>query len=291
MSEPTFRDAGEDVVVELPVPSGMAAEDVRVSGGADALVIRTSDAAAPLLSVVQVYSTVDPAATRVEVPTDGTLRITLRKLDPDLAWPGLHAQDAPQVSSTPRGAARRRRLRPSAVHGCISTASKLRHMSSILRQFSSVKFRFASHLRRKHRPWALTVQRQMAEGTPAGRWRSAPRSSRCCRPARMAIWMRARSALSLLGRQTCRCQLCKASLKFLLAPDDTLTQLWRCYKPRSRCACACNVKCYQRRVQAVTSLADCMPAGSSWGFRQRGGAERQRRRRAVRAALRRAARP
>ena len=84
-------------MVDLSIHSGTA-EDVHVSGGADALVIRTDDAeAAPFLSVVQLFSTIDPAETRVEVPANGTLRVTLRKLNPDLPWPGLEAQDAPQV--------------------------------------------------------------------------------------------------------------------------------------------------------------------------------------------------
>ncbi len=104
MPEPTFRDAGPDVVVELPVPRGTAAENVRVSGGADALAVQMSEAEALLLSVVQLYSTVDPAATHMEVLADGTLRVTLRKLDPDLPWPSLHAQDAPQVSCKTPGA-------------------------------------------------------------------------------------------------------------------------------------------------------------------------------------------
>ena len=101
MPEPVFKDAGTHVVVELPVKRGTAAEDFHISGRADALVIHSSDTAeAPLLSVVQLYSTVDPEGTRVEVPADGRLRVTLRKLDPDLPWPGLEARDAPQVLSS-----------------------------------------------------------------------------------------------------------------------------------------------------------------------------------------------
>jgi hypothetical protein len=104
-------DAGPDVVVELPVESGTAAEDLHVSGGADDLVIRSSDAAeAPLLSVVQLYSTVNPGGTRVKVPADGTLRVTLRKLDPDLPWPGLEARNAPQVLSSQHGNRQSRRV-------------------------------------------------------------------------------------------------------------------------------------------------------------------------------------
>ena len=115
MPEPKFRDAGTDVVVELPVSCGTTAQDVRVSGGADALAIRTGDAEAPLLSVLQLYSTVEPAATRIEVPADGSVQVTLRKLDPDLPWPSLHAQDAPQASGRPRGAV-------DAASAAISTA-------------------------------------------------------------------------------------------------------------------------------------------------------------------------
>ena len=116
MPEPTFRDAGDNVVVELPVPSGTAEQDVHVSGGADALIVSTRDAEAPLLSVVQLYSTVDPAATRVEVPTDGTLQVTLRKLDPGLPWSSLHAQDAPPVSRISLAAQPMLRLQSSALH-------------------------------------------------------------------------------------------------------------------------------------------------------------------------------
>ena len=101
MPEPTFTDAGEDVVVEVPIESGIAAEDVHISGGADALAIRTGEAGPPLLSVLQLYSTVAPAETRVEVPGDDTLRVTLRKLDPGMPWPSLHAQEAPQVTVSP----------------------------------------------------------------------------------------------------------------------------------------------------------------------------------------------
>lgn len=101
-TDAVFVDCGDTVALDLPLPEGTSASDVQVSGGADYLVIRARNPTAPpLLSVVQLYSTVSPSDTRTEAPADGRLRVILRKLDASLRWPSLEAQDEPQVRPSP----------------------------------------------------------------------------------------------------------------------------------------------------------------------------------------------
>ena len=96
-----FADAGSDVQVKLKVPKGASRDDLRVSGGADYLHVRSTDAAAPpLLSIQQLYGTIEPEHTRWDV-TDGTLTVTLNKRDEAIPWPSLEAQEG-QVALQPQ---------------------------------------------------------------------------------------------------------------------------------------------------------------------------------------------
>lgn len=83
-------DHGDTVEVILGMPPGASEHDVSISGGADSLQVTVAGQPQPLLSVLQLYSTVDPQQTQLRVD-DGRLTITLHKRDPSLAWPGLHA--------------------------------------------------------------------------------------------------------------------------------------------------------------------------------------------------------
>jgi hypothetical protein len=83
-------DRGGSVDVMLGLPSGVAAHDLSISGGADALRVTAHGQPQPLLEVLQLYSTVDPERTRHQVE-DGRLVITLHKRDPSSAWTSLHA--------------------------------------------------------------------------------------------------------------------------------------------------------------------------------------------------------
>lgn len=102
-TDAVFVDCGDTIALDLPLPDGTSASDVQISGGADSLTVRLRDAqgqvpaSPPLLSVVQLYSTVSPSDTRIESPADGRLRLILRKLDANLRWPSLEAQDEAQV--------------------------------------------------------------------------------------------------------------------------------------------------------------------------------------------------
>lgn len=91
-----FEDLGATVSATLPLPPGASPEALRVSGGADYLDVKLQGADAPLLSVLQLYATIDPD--RTEVIADGAaseVSVTLHKLDPGAFWPGLEAVEAP----------------------------------------------------------------------------------------------------------------------------------------------------------------------------------------------------
>lgn len=84
-------DKGDTVDVLVHVPQGTSEGDVTVSGGADALQVQLKDAPRPLLSVLQLYSTVDPMLTQGRIDDGSQLVISLHKRDASLAWPGLDA--------------------------------------------------------------------------------------------------------------------------------------------------------------------------------------------------------
>ena len=98
-SDAVFIDCGLTVTIDLALPKGTPARDIRISGGADSLVVRVGGdlIVPPLFSVVQLYSTVSPEDTRTVSPVEGRLLITLRKLDSNLHWPSLEVPDEPQV--------------------------------------------------------------------------------------------------------------------------------------------------------------------------------------------------
>lgn len=90
-----FRDNGRTVQIQLTVHCDLSDLDVRSTG--DSLTIVDNRASRTLLKVVQLYSTVDAGATDWNV-TEGTLTVTLTKLEPAIHWTALetHADVLPQ---------------------------------------------------------------------------------------------------------------------------------------------------------------------------------------------------
>ena len=86
-----FRDHGRTVKVQLPVHARASDLDIRSTG--DSLTIVDNSAFRTLLKVVQLYSTVDATATDWRV-ADGTLTVTLTKLEPAIQWAALDTQAA-----------------------------------------------------------------------------------------------------------------------------------------------------------------------------------------------------
>lgn len=84
-----FTDNGGTVQIQLTVHSGASDLDVRSTG--DSLTIIDNSASRTLLKVVQLYSTVDPGQTDWNV-ADGTLTVTLKKLEPAIRWTALETQ-------------------------------------------------------------------------------------------------------------------------------------------------------------------------------------------------------
>lgn len=96
-SEPpsfSFADKGAYVEVAIPLSEGAAEGEARVSGGADYLNVHHASTEQPLLSVMQLYGTVDPERTTTHTE-HGKLLVRLYKLDPQTIWPGLDSVDAP----------------------------------------------------------------------------------------------------------------------------------------------------------------------------------------------------
>lgn len=91
-----FEDNGATVSATLPLPPGSPPEGLRVTGGADYLDVKMQGYTAPLLSVLQLYGTVDPERTEaVASGARGELTVVLHKREPGVPWPGLEAVDAP----------------------------------------------------------------------------------------------------------------------------------------------------------------------------------------------------
>lgn len=94
----SFADNGAYVEVAIPLSEGAAEGEARVSGGADYLNVHLASREQPLLSVLQLYGTVDPERTTTQTEC-GKLLVRLYKLDPHTTWPGLEAVDAPPDES------------------------------------------------------------------------------------------------------------------------------------------------------------------------------------------------
>ena len=86
-----FRDHGSTIQLQLQVHSQASDLVIRTSG--DSLTIVDTSASRTLLKVVQLYSTVDANATEWTV-ADGTLTVTLKKLESTIQWMTLDAQAA-----------------------------------------------------------------------------------------------------------------------------------------------------------------------------------------------------
>ncbi len=111
----------------LPLPPGARPEALRVSGGADYLDVKLQGADAPLLSVLQLYATIDPD--RTEVIADGAaseVSVTLHKLDPGAFWPGLEAVEAPPEEEQARSSLLPRARLLAVSQGLCSSGGALR---------------------------------------------------------------------------------------------------------------------------------------------------------------------
>lgn len=84
-----FTDNGGAVEIQLTIQSGPSDLDVRSTG--DSLTIIDNSASRTLLNVVQLYSTIDPGQTDWNAE-DGTLTVTLKKLEPAIRWTALETQ-------------------------------------------------------------------------------------------------------------------------------------------------------------------------------------------------------
>lgn len=84
-----FTDMGRTVRVEIDVHSNASELDIRSTG--DSLTVSDKPTSRTLLSVLQLYSTVDANATQSSV-SGGSLTITLTKLENTSWWPALEAK-------------------------------------------------------------------------------------------------------------------------------------------------------------------------------------------------------
>ena len=84
-----FRDHGRTVQIQLTVHSDPSDLSVRSTG--DSLTIIDNSASRTVLKVVQLYSTVDARHTDWNI-ANGTLTVTLTKLEPAIQWTALDTQ-------------------------------------------------------------------------------------------------------------------------------------------------------------------------------------------------------
>ena len=95
----SFRDLGSRIKVQLQVAPALANSDVYVDVTADSLRATDRNSSAVLLSVTQLYSTVEAGSLEHEV-AEGQLTMTLQKLDQSLSWPTLEAPNMPHADET-----------------------------------------------------------------------------------------------------------------------------------------------------------------------------------------------
>ena len=91
-----FRDRGRTVQIQFAIHSDPSDLDVRSTS--DSLTIIDKSASRTLLKVVQLYSTVDARQTDWNV-ANGTMTVTLTKLEPAIQWTALETQ--PDVMPQP----------------------------------------------------------------------------------------------------------------------------------------------------------------------------------------------
>ncbi len=198
--EAHVADRRDTVDVFVQVPPDTADADVTVSGGADALQVQVKDAPQPLLSIMQLYSTVDPALTSWRID-DSQLVISLHKRDASLRWPGLNAMreepESQQVLSLSMCADQ---CAMCSRHACMMHAccEKVDHAGIPSSQMPEpVRHTLPQSAWRRpdqQRRWRLRRRRKCRKEL-VRRCRSAAGCGTCCRPPRTATWTPSRHAL------------------------------------------------------------------------------------------------
>lgn len=192
-------DRRDTVDVFVQVPPDTADAEVTVSGGADALQVQVKDAPQPLVSIMQLYSTVDPALTRWRIDDGGQLVISLHKRDASLRWPGLNAireePESQQVLSLSMCVDQCAMChRPCMMHACCEKVDHAGIPSSQMPE--PVRHTLPQSAWRRpdqQRRWRLRRRRKCRKEL-VRRCRSAAGCGTCCRPPRTATWTRSRHA-------------------------------------------------------------------------------------------------
>jgi hypothetical protein len=99
-----FQDRGAEVLVTIDVSSEHTVSfDVQIGGDTLSVQSKQDKGVTLLLSITQLYSTIDAAASDWQLSPDKSLTVRLKKLDPASVWPQLEAEAPADTPDTVPG--------------------------------------------------------------------------------------------------------------------------------------------------------------------------------------------